>query len=277
MQRTIDRIVWYHEFDFGNGLQARSTSDVQFHRQVWTFIQSHLDKIDFQGKTVLDIGCWDGYWSFYAERRGASHVLASDDRSQNWADGNGLVVARELLRSNVEVNQKLSIYRLAQLGRKFDVILCLGIYYHLVDPFYALTQVRHCCHDGTIVLVEGDGVAAGVRPQGLLYDLSNHSLPVFAPTKEALQHLCEACYLHVQSQDWMGPGPDQREEPGPGLPQRLRRFLGRQPPAPRDPLVFNRLFTVCQAFSGNNPYHFYAPPFGLHAYDERFKNEPEQV
>ena len=102
-QRRIDAVEWYHEFDFPNGLKARSKHDVEGHRLVWKFIQEQLDAVDFRGKTVLDIGCWDGYWSFYAERRGAARVLASDDRTQNWAGSRGLLLARELYGSAVEV------------------------------------------------------------------------------------------------------------------------------------------------------------------------------
>ena len=252
-QRQIDQIAWYHEFDFGNGLKAQAkTADIQFHRKVWQFIQTNLDQVELRDKTVLDIGCWDGYWSFYAERRGAKSVLASDDCSQNWAQGNGLLLARELLESNIEVKQDLSIYRLAEVGRKFDVIFCLGVYYHLVDPFYAFAQIRHCCHENTVVLIEGDGVAAGVRAQGLIYDLRDHALPIFVPTKQGLQHMLDAAYLHVESQTWM-------------------EFDVNHVWEGETPLVYDRLFTACKAFTGKNDYHYYEPPFGLHVYDERFR------
>jgi tRNA (mo5U34)-methyltransferase len=146
----------------------------------------------------------------------------------------------------------VSIYRLAQLGSKFDVIFCLGVYYHLIDPFYALSQIRHCCHDNTVVVIEGDGAAAGVMPQGMVYDLSNHALPIFVPTRQAWQHMCEAAYLHVESQTWMDYNEGHVWE-GPA------------------PLVYDRLFTACKAFSGANSYHYYEPPMGLHVYDERFQ------
>lgn len=56
-QSKIDAIRWYHEFDFGNDLKARSLeSDVEWHRRVWSFIRNNLASIDFQGKTVLDVG-----------------------------------------------------------------------------------------------------------------------------------------------------------------------------------------------------------------------------
>ena len=136
IQRRIDRIHWYHEFDFGHGLRAEvKTPDAKSHRALWHFIESELDKIDFAKKSVLDIGCWDGYWSFYAERRGAAHVLATDDSSQNWAGIAGFTLAKELFKSSVHSNLRLSVYDLHQLDAKFDIILCLGVFYHLLILF----------------------------------------------------------------------------------------------------------------------------------------------
>src|SRR5690606_37666209 len=73
--------AWYHEIDFGNGLRSRPKHP---HRDIWNAIENFLAPVDFKGKSVLDIGCWDGQWSFVAEQRGAASVLASDDNSQHW-------------------------------------------------------------------------------------------------------------------------------------------------------------------------------------------------
>src|SRR3954469_22034393 len=101
-RRRIDEVEWYHDFDFGGGLAARTKSpDAEEHRRLWDFIEDQLSAIDFRGKTVLDVGCWDGYWSFHAEKRGAKSVLASDDATQNWAGSRGLMLAKELLGSRV--------------------------------------------------------------------------------------------------------------------------------------------------------------------------------
>ena len=71
LQQRIDQIPWYHDIDFPNGLKARTkTPDAESHRKLWDWMRSELGKIDFADRTVLDIGCWDGYWSFYAEQRG---------------------------------------------------------------------------------------------------------------------------------------------------------------------------------------------------------------
>ena len=54
IQRRIDRIHWYHEFDFGNGLRAEvKTPDAKSHRALWHFIESELNKIDFTKKDRL--------------------------------------------------------------------------------------------------------------------------------------------------------------------------------------------------------------------------------
>src|SRR5262245_45690660 len=85
LQKRIDAVAWYHEFEFGSGLRAvPKDPHAHVHRAVWQFIERQLSQVDYRGKSVLDVGCWDGYWSFFAERRGAARVLATDDWSQNW-------------------------------------------------------------------------------------------------------------------------------------------------------------------------------------------------
>ena len=283
-QRQIDAVTWYHEFDFGNGLRARSVTPLEHgHDKIWAFIERNLQRIDFRGKSVLDVGCWDGYWSFYAERRGARSVLASDDCSQNWATGDGLRLARELLGSHIEVNQNLSAYALATLGRKFDVVLCLGVYYHLLDPFYAFAQLRHCCHRDSVVVLEGDGARA-LPPNGILYDLSNLTRPYFLPTVGALRQLLQAAYLSVDSVAWLdGQLPDEAAgrlgwkwrlrmcaQALRGARRATRELAQQVAPEDRDS---SRLLLVCKPFEGTNASHHYRPPFGLDAYDDRFRTQ----
>src|SRR4051812_38758688 len=115
-ERRCAEVQWYHDFDFPGGLAVRSNSPyAPDHRNLWAFIESELNELDFRGKSVLDVGCWDGYWSFYAERRGAGPVLATDDFTQNWAGSRGLLLARELLGSRVQTKLDQSIYKLGSL------------------------------------------------------------------------------------------------------------------------------------------------------------------
>jgi tRNA (mo5U34)-methyltransferase len=300
IQARIDAVSWYHEFDFGNGLKSKSKiRAADGHRDLWKFMEEQLDAIDFRGKSVLDIGCWDGYWSFYAERRGAARVLATDDRTQNWSDGSGVLLAKELLGSSVEVNQGVSIYDLASLNQKFDVILCLGVYYHLYDPLYAFTQVRHCCHPNTVVAIDGV-LGTTLQPSTALYQFAHHGCE-WLPTAEALEQLLQATYFSVDHKATLGAG---RAAPAPLTPAkpphlgwrwRLRMcaqalsgsFAGvkglchqvEAPPAPAPSIHTmpsskdnQRVFLKCVPREGANEIYCYRPPFGLREYDARFRD-----
>ena len=291
LQEQIDALPWYHEFDFGNGLRARSKSpEAEGHRRVRAFIERQLEAVDFRGKSVLDIGCWDGYWSFYAERRGAKSVLATDDCTQNWAEGEGIHLAKELLQSSIRIKQDVSVYRLDSLNETFDVILFLGVFYHLHDPFYAFTQIRHCCHRDTVVLVEGSA-ATELGPGQMLCNFSSHACEVL-PSLGALRQMLAAAYFADAGHAFMNP-PRPAAVPGRlGWRRRLRlcwhalkgshagvrdALTPGGPPA-RTPArlveTSSRLFLTCKPFEGVNALHDYPPPFGLHRYDARFREAP---
>lgn len=262
-EKRVASIGWYHEFDFPNGLKARSQApDVTEHRAVWAFIRHQLDKIDFAGKTVLDIGCWDGMWSFYAEQRRARHVLATDDLLQNWGSGEGIRLARELFNSSIELDQRRSIYDLASMSRTFDIVLCLGVYYHLHDPFYAFSQIRHCCHENSIVVFEGDATL-GLKANTALIDFSNRHTSIFIPTMTVLNEMIEATYFTLSMQRWI-----TAQNITTGTRIRLQRIsdhldLGL-------PRRTSQLITIARPFTGANRLHIYPPPFGLARYDPRF-------
>ena len=250
VQATIDQVQWYHDFDFGSGLQARSRiANVDIIRLIWKFIEGQLDRVDFRGKSVLEVGTWDGYWSFYAERKGAASVLATDDATQNWSDGKGLPLARELFQSTVKIRQDVSIYDLSTLNRKFDIILCLGVFYHLRDPFYGFAQIRHCCHPGSRVIFEGEIGWTGMYPNEVRYFYNNWL--EFLPSASALDGLLKSAYLRIESQTWMHPVQASSSE--------------------RDTLQSDRAVMVCAPFEGLNDMYVYKPHFGLHVYDERFR------
>lgn len=264
-QSRVEDIEWYHEFDFGGDLQARSRApDVAWHRRVWRFVEQQLEGIDFRDRTVLDVGAWDGYWSFHAERKGARHVIASDDLTQNWSDGRGIHLAKELLGSQVEINQGLSIYGLSALKRTFDIVICFGVYYHLFDPLYAFAQLRHCCHDNTLLLLEGDVGRSGMRADEVRYRFHDSRLSAFVPSAPVLEQLLRVSYLRVQSQAWLPPHGFLRKD---GAAFQPLRYLLNKP-------SIGRAFTVCRPFRGINALHPYEPPFGLSVYDDRYRRTP---
>lgn len=253
IQEQIDKISWYHEFDFGNGLVAKdNSSNAPSHRLLWSFIEQNLDSVDFRDKTVLDIGCWDGYWSFFAEKRGAKHVLATDDSSQNWAGDSGFQLARKLLKSKVDADTNMSVYDLTKMDKKFDVILCLGVYYHLIDPFYAFAQIRHCCHENTVVIFEGDalyGISNPAPQSSAFYSSDVTRAPRFVPEPETLKQMLRGNYFQIEEESMHSISGDH------GV---------------------NRLLVKCSPWVGANAFYPYRPPFGLDKYDTRCDLPPEK-
>jgi tRNA (mo5U34)-methyltransferase len=275
-QEDVDRVRWYHEFEFPGGIKAHPglrPDELGPMRRVWAFIRKNLGGVDFRGKTVLDVGAWDGCWSFEAERRGAREVLASDDLDSNWSDGAGIHLAKALLSSRVEVDQRLSVYDLPRLGRRFDVILFLGVFYHLHAPFLALAQLRHCCHPGTVMLVEGS-VAESLPEGTALYQFAEHGAE-WLPTRGALRQMLGAAYFEVVREDADLPG----EPPPMSWRRRLATAalaLGGSRAAVAESVCeaaprAGRAFFTCRPFEGENEPHHYRPPFGLGIYDPRFR------
>jgi tRNA (mo5U34)-methyltransferase len=101
--------------------------------------QSTLDAMnlgDLTGKTVLDIGCWDGFYSFACEKKNAKRVVASDRFVWDLPDFTdaGFNFAHKHLNSKVE-KLHASVEELPEknLG-KFDIVLMLGVLYHAKSP-----------------------------------------------------------------------------------------------------------------------------------------------
>ncbi len=99
---------------------------------------AHAIPQDLRGKTVLDIGCNAGFYSIEMKRRGAARVLGVDFDDQYLAQAR---FAAEALGIDIEFRQ-LSVYDVAQLGEKFDLVIFMGVLYHLRHPLLALDLIR---------------------------------------------------------------------------------------------------------------------------------------
>jgi len=90
----LAHIKWFHSMELGHGLVTKGVINVGR-----SLRQYQLPK-DLTGKTFLDIGAWDGAFSFEAERRGASRVLATDWfiwKGMGWGSKEGFEIARREL------------------------------------------------------------------------------------------------------------------------------------------------------------------------------------
>jgi tRNA (mo5U34)-methyltransferase len=114
---------------------------------------------DLTGMTVLDVGAWDGFYSFLAERRGAERVVAVDSFSwggEGWGTKAGFELARRTLNSNVQ-DREIEVLDLApETVGVFDLVLFLGVLYHMRHPLLALERVASVTGKQLIVETETD-------------------------------------------------------------------------------------------------------------------------
>ena len=133
--------VWYHRIPIRPGIVTPGVSDPTV-----TLPKLELPE-DCRGLRVLDLGTRDGFFAFELERRGAE-VVAVDYLA---AEQTGFATVRELLGSGVRYLQE-NVYRLsAERMGSFDLVLFLGLLYHLPDPLLALRIVRGLCRDRLIL------------------------------------------------------------------------------------------------------------------------------
>jgi tRNA (mo5U34)-methyltransferase len=96
---------------------------------------------DLRGKRALDIGAWDGWFSFEMERRGASVVAVDPTRKTRFLE------AKAMLNSKAEhVLADICYLKPSEVGY-FDIVLFLGVLYHLKHPMLALERVCELCTD----------------------------------------------------------------------------------------------------------------------------------
>ncbi len=94
--------------------------------------------LDLTGRTVLDIGCNAGFYSMEMKRRGAARVLGIDTDERYLAQAK---FAAEVLNIDVEY-RKLAVWDVAALKEKFDLVIFMGVLYHLRHPLLALDLVH---------------------------------------------------------------------------------------------------------------------------------------
>jgi tRNA (mo5U34)-methyltransferase len=154
LRAEVDKIQWWHPLDLGDGL---TTPGADVH------IRARLAEIrmpeNLAGLSVLDIGAWDGFFSFEAERRGASRVLATDSfcwDGGGWGSKAGFDLARRALDSRVE-DKWIQVLDLSpESVGMFDVVLFLGVLYHMKHPLLALERVASVTRDHLILQTQVD-------------------------------------------------------------------------------------------------------------------------
>jgi len=222
LRQLVDAVPWwYHRIELRPGLITPG----------WAPMDADAYGIpdDLSGRTVLDVGAWDGFWSFEALKRGAERVVAIDNFSDQLSDQNPKqrtsawhtfdLCARALgySRSNRLQRMTYSVYSADLLG-PFDVIFFFGTLYHLRHPLYALDQLMKALKPGGEIYVES-AICDDYSPYGKPYgdapvmefypgaEYGNNSSNWWAPTLRCLEFMLQSCNL-TDISTWKIAGPD---------------------------------------------------------------------
>ena len=262
LQAGADQLLWYHTIDLGQGVVTKGIG-----------VQPTGSEIlpDVSGRSVLDIGAWDGKFSFLAEKGGASRVVALDhfawgvdfaargaywneciaagtlpdqtrDETDFWQPGlpgrRGFEFASAALESKVEpLVADFQTLDLEQLGQ-FDVVLYLGVLYHMKEPLTCLERVRAVTKE--VAVIETEAVHfQNLEHEVLVQFHAGSTLRTdfgnwYVVTMAALHNLCRAAgFSEIRTVN--GP-PEPVPEPPPPFRVRLgRRLAGIPPPGPSAP------------------------------------------
>jgi len=181
-------VRWFHSFDLPDGTRIEGIKPLNI-------LKAEADLLfpeSLVGKSVLDIGAWDGFFSYEAERRGAKRVLATDHfcwSGPGWGTRDGFDFIHSVLESHVE-SQDVDVVDLdPSLMGQFDMVLFLGVLYHVKDPYRCLEVAARMTSDH-LVIETVTALAHEELPAMRLYkpgELGNDPTNFWAPNVPALE------------------------------------------------------------------------------------------
>ena len=188
LRAQIGGMRWFHEIDLGDGVLSPGwIRRDKVARQARLMFDRPL-----AGKSVLDIGCWDGAYSIEASQRGAARVLATDHFAWSdacWGDRRCAELALAHRAPDVELmDVEVSGLTVERVGQ-FDVVLFCGVLYHLRHPLAVLEQVAALARE--VLVLETRLVAPFSRKPMLRFfpgaELDNDPSNWWAPNRAGME------------------------------------------------------------------------------------------
>jgi tRNA (mo5U34)-methyltransferase len=187
-QRVAQVPKWFHKIDLGRGVVTPGTIDAAS-----KLPRLHLPE-NLAEKTVLDVGAWDGFYSFECARRGADVTAIDLWHPDHNATSEGFAVARAALGLPVRA-MRGSVFDLnSRRVEPRDLVLFLGVLYHLEDPLGALRQLR-CVTRELLILETATDFNLIRRPAVAFYPEGERAIDHsnwFAPNAAALKGMLQA-------------------------------------------------------------------------------------
>ena len=197
MQQHIRELgPWFHNLNLGGFQTAPQHFLGDYPRVKW---QRFADAIpaELHGQTVLDIGCNGGFYALEMKRRGAERVVGIDSDPLYLAQAR---FAAEVSGVELELHQ-LSVYDVAKLGETFDLVLFMGVLYHLRHPLLALDLIHeHVARDLLVFqsMQRGSDQVAPVAPDYPFWETDIFTQPGFPRL-----HFLEQAYASDPTNWWV--------------------------------------------------------------------------
>lgn len=148
---------WFYRYEFSNGVVTEGLDEYvrQVHEDRAKVIFPHLDRLftgRWQDLSCIDIACHEGWYSFQTAERGAN-VLGVDVRPERIEKARWITAVARIPRVRFETRDLFALD--PATDGMFDLVLFIGIFYHLEDPMRALRRARSMTRDGGVCVLEG--------------------------------------------------------------------------------------------------------------------------
>jgi tRNA (mo5U34)-methyltransferase len=187
---------WFHNIELGGVRTAPDHFLGDYPAIKWRNF-AHAIPDDLRGKTVLDIGCNGGFYSIEMKRRGAARVVGIDSDEDYLAQAR---FAAEVTGHEIEF-RRLSVYDLGALGERFDIVLFMGVLYHLRHPLLALDLIHEHVARDMLVFQSMQRGSAEVAPLREDYDFQDTD--PFDDSGWPKLHFVERRYAHDDTNWWI--------------------------------------------------------------------------
>jgi tRNA (mo5U34)-methyltransferase len=237
LSERVKSLRWFHSIDLGNGIVTPGNKSLTVIAKEQKLF---FDPVILKGARVLDIGAWNGAYSFEAARRGAC-VLATDHLVWThpvWRGREGFDIANEALGLNIEtLIADVPDITLEKVGA-WDVVLFLGVIYHLPSPLTLLQSVAAVAKECLIVETHADLMNIA-RPALAFYPgatLSGDPTNFFGPNTAFIVEALRECGFILFDTHYEGSrltvhawrSPNLRRNKGPEVHTTIRRPITRR-------------------------------------------------
>lgn len=195
-QRIAALGPWFHNIRLGSHQTAPAHVLGDYPSVKWRRF-AHAVAAKVKGRSVLDIGCNGGFYAIEMKRLGAARVVAIDEDEDYLAQAR---FAAEVLEADIEL-RRLSVYDIASLGERFDVVLFMGVLYHLRHPLLALDLIHdHVAQDILVFqsMQRGSGEVEALAADYGFWEVAQFDDPAWPKL-----HFVERCYAGDDTNWWV--------------------------------------------------------------------------